>query len=166
MATKRKRAGAPKSWRETVAWSLDWEEGHASLEHAVDGLAASLRGKRPAGSPHSVWELLDHIRRTQADLLEFLTNADYVALEWPREYWPPAEQVPTPRQWSESLGAIKRDRQALQRLATRGPRDLTKPVPWGEGQTYLRTILLAADHTAYHVGQIVLVRKLLGAWKG
>ena len=165
MATKRKRAATPKSWRETVAWSLDWEQGHASLEHAVDGLAASLRGKRPTGSPHSVWELLDHIRRTQADLLDFMTNADYVAPDWPLDYWPSPEQTPSPKQWSECLAGIKRDRRALQQLATRGPRDLTKRVPWGEGQTYLRTILLAADHTSYHVGQIVLVRRLLGAWK-
>jgi len=157
-------ANAGEAWRAIVASSLDWQEAHASLEAAAAGLPAELRGRRPDGLPHSPWELVEHVRRTQADLLAFMANAAYTAPAWPDDYWPAGPLPPTADAWEESLAAIRRDREGLQALAGRADIDLTARIPWGEGQTYLRTILVAVDHAAYHVGQLVLVRRLLGAW--
>ena len=154
-----------QDWRTIVAASLDWEQAHAKLEGAVKGLAASLRGQRPAGYPHSAWELLEHIRITQGDLLDFCRNPDYEeTLAWPQDYWPPTPAPPAPEDWDKSIADYRRDREALARFTTETKTDLTDKIPRGTGQTYLRTILVAVDHASYHVGQIVSVRRLLGAW--
>lgn len=152
------------SWRGILGKALGWGEAHATLDAATNNLAHALQGTRPNGLPHSAWELLDHIRRTQADLLHFMTSRDYVAPEWPREYWPDSPTPPNARSWDDCLAQIARDRAALTKLAERSTLDLTSRIPWGDGQTYLRTLLLAFDHESYHVGEIVIVRRLLGAW--
>jgi hypothetical protein len=154
-----------KDWRAIVASSLGWEEGHASLDNAVKGLAPSLRGQRPDGYPHSPWELVEHIRITQYDLLDFCRNPDYVEkLEWPHDYWPSSPKPPNADAWDRSIADYGRDREELARFTRETDIDLTSKIPHGKGQTYLRTILLAVDHASYHVGQIVSVRRLLGAW--
>ncbi len=158
-------AEATKGWRDIVASSLDWEQAHVKLEHALDGLPAQLRGVRPEGLPHSVWELLEHIRLAQADLADFMEDPHYQAAEWPAGYWP-AGPEPTDAEWDGAVAAIARDRARLQALATKPELDLTARIPWGEGQNYLRTLLVALDHESYHVGEIVLTRRALGAWKG
>jgi uncharacterized damage-inducible protein DinB len=155
---------AHPDWRAIVASSLDWEQAHVRLDGAVAGLDPKLRGRRPDGLPHSVWELLDHIRRTQRDLLDFMTAQNYHEAKWPEDYWPPTPAPPSDAAWDECLAAIKRDTDALARFTTATQLDLTSKIPHGTGQTYLRTVLVAVDHTAYHVGQIVSVRRLLGAW--
>jgi uncharacterized damage-inducible protein DinB len=156
---------AEQDWRTIVASSLDWEQAHAKLESAVKNLALPLRGQRPAGYPHSVWELLEHIRITQRDLLDFCVDPNYKEkLEWPRDYWPPTPAPPTPDAWEKCIADYRRDREALARFTTETKIDLTTRIPHGTGQTYLRTILVAVDHASYHVGQIVSVRRLLGAW--
>lgn len=167
MAARQKKTpsrGAP-AWRKIVSKAIDWDEGHASVDAAARALAPALRGKRPDGLPHSAWELLDHIRRTQADLLEFMTNKSYVAPNWPVDYWPTPNEQPSASAWTKCLAAIHDDRERMKRLATRGSVDLTSAIPWGGGKTYLRSILVAIDHTSYHVGQMIIVRRLLGAWK-
>ena len=151
-------------WQSIVASALDWEQAHASLDHAIEGLPADLRGRRPEGFPHSAWELLEHIRITQLDLLEFCRNADYQELPFPDGHWPSTPAPKTDRDWDESLVGIHRDREAFKAFAVEPGRDLTAKIPHGTGQTYLRTIVAAVDHTSYHVGQIVAVRRLLGAW--
>jgi uncharacterized damage-inducible protein DinB len=154
-----------KDWRAIVASSLGWEEGHASVDSAAKNLAPALRGERPTGYPHSPWELVEHIRITQSDLLDFCQNADYVEeLEWPRDYWPASPKPPSSDAWDKSLAAYKRDREAFARFTTETDLDLTAKILRGKGQTYLRTILLAVDHASYHIGQLVAVRRLLGAW--
>jgi uncharacterized damage-inducible protein DinB len=153
-----------EAWRRIVASSLDWEQAHASLEHAIEGLAPELRGKRPANFPHSAWELLDHIRATQHDLLEFCTNENYHEPKWPDDYWPKAPAPNDDAAWNDCVTSIHHDTKALAEFATNDPRDLTARIPHGSGQTYLRTVLVAVDHTSYHVGQIIAVRRLLGAW--
>jgi hypothetical protein len=154
-----------KDWRAIVASSLGWEEGHASVESAAKNLAPALRGERPTGYPHSPWELIEHIRITQSDLLDFCQNPDYVEeLEWPRDYWPASPKPPSSDAWDNSIAGYKRDREAFARFTTETDLDLTAKIPRGKGQTYLRTILLAVDHASYHVGQLVGVRRLLGAW--
>jgi uncharacterized damage-inducible protein DinB len=151
-------------WRGIVAQSLGWDQAHATLEHAVERLPAQLRGAVAEGFPHSVWELVDHIRRTQKDLLEFCTNPAYEELKWPDDYWPSDHEPPSDKAWTETLSAIRKDRIELEKFTTDTDIDITARIPHGSGQTYLRTVLLAVDHASYHIGQIIAVRRLLGAW--
>jgi len=154
-----------EDWRAIVASSLGWEHAHVSVESAVKDLAPALRGQRPDGYPHSPWELVEHIRITQHDLLDFCQNPQYVEkLEWPHDYWPATPKPPSADAWDKSIAEYKRDRKAFARFTTQTDFDLTAKIPRGTGQTYLRTILLAVDHASYHNGQIVSVRRLLGAW--
>jgi uncharacterized damage-inducible protein DinB len=158
------KENAADPWRAIVAASLDWHEAHATFDDAVAGLSAELRGRRPGHYPHSAWELVEHIRLTQADLVAFMQNASYTALKWPDDYWPPEPAPSTEQAWDESITAVRRDREELRAITTSPTLDLTTKIPWGEGQTYLRTILVAVDHTSYHVGQLIAVRRMLGAW--
>ena len=160
----KKEAEVTAPWRTIVASSLDWREAHATFDDAIAGLSAELRGRRPEHYPHSAWELVEHIRMAQADLIAFMQNASYAAPKWPDDYWPPTPAPPTARTWDESIAAVLRDRAELKAIATRSTLDLTATIPWGGGQTYLRTILVAVDHTAYHVAQLIAVRQMLGAW--
>ena len=153
-----------KSLRQQIARTLDWEDSHAGFESAVKGLPPELRGKVPKGLPYSPWQLVEHIRITQADILEFSVAPKYKEKEWPKEYWPESAEPPSSTAWDESIAAVKRDRAKLAALAVDPQTDLTAPVPNGTGQTYLREVLLTADHTAYHVGELIVVRRLLGAW--
>jgi len=155
----------PAAWKAIVASSLDWEQAHVSFDRAVQGLPAALRARRPKGFPHSVWDLVEHIRIAQHDLLDFCTNPRYAeVLEWPDDYWPRPGATPSARAWQASLARIRRDRRALARLTTGFRGDLSARIPHGTGQTYLRTVLVAVVHTSYHTAQIVDVRRLLGAW--
>ena len=153
-------------WQAIVASSLDWDQAHATLDAALKGLAKEDRGKRPENYPHSVWELVEHIRIAQTDLLDFIRNPDYVHdLKWPDDYWPSAPEPSSEAAWKASLEKIASDKEALAEFTTSTATDLTEKIPHGTGQTYLRTILVAVDHAAYHIGQIVAVRRLLGAWE-
>jgi hypothetical protein len=154
------------SIRDHLARVLEWEEAHVSFDAAVDGIPAAKRGARAPGFEHSPWELLEHIRLAQEDILDFCVNATYVHTRtWPDDYWPDSPAPPDEAAWNASLEGYRRDRAALQGLA-RDAADLTALVPTGKGnQTYLRAVLLMADHTAYHVGQLVAVRRALGVWK-
>jgi uncharacterized damage-inducible protein DinB len=150
--------------REQLVRILDWEEAHAGFDKAVDGLPVDKRGARAPGFEHTVWQLVEHIRLAQADILDFCVNAKYVHnMKWPDDYWP-NDPSPADDAWTQSIAAIKRDRDQFKELA-RKTADLYALVPRGKGhQTYLRAILLLVDHNAYHVGQIVAVRRALGAW--
>ena len=151
--------------RQTIARALEWREAHAGFESAVEGLAPELRGRTAPGVPYSPWQLLEHIRITQADILEFCQSPKYKEKDWPKDYWPSVAEPPSAKAWEESIAAVKRDRAALAALTVDPEIDLTARVPNGNGQTYLREVLLVLDHTAYHVGELILVRRLLGAWK-
>jgi uncharacterized damage-inducible protein DinB len=151
-------------WRAHVAKLLDWEDAHVGFERAVKGMPASLRGVVPNGWQYSAWQLVEHIRIAQADMLEFSVSAKYKEKKWPDDYWP---KSPAPRSaggWTASIAQVRKDRKALQALATNPKIDLAAKIPHGTGQTYLRELLLVADHTAYHVGQIVALRRQLGNW--
>lgn len=161
-------AGAPatdRSIRELAGRLMGWSEAHVSLEEAVRGMPPEMRTLRPDGLPHSVWDLVEHIRIAQRDILEFCGDDSYQTREWPHDYWPdPGEDVDE-RRWSRAVAAIGEDREALRALLRDADRPLLEPVPHGEdNQTLLREVFLVADHTAYHVGQIVMVRKALGCW--
>jgi len=152
------------AWRGIVASSLDWEQAHASFDAAVKGLPPSRRGRRPRNYPHSAWELLEHIRLAQADLLAFMIDPNYSAPKWPDGYWPASAAPPSTAAWARSVKAVRSDCRRLRRFTQTAKLDLTKKIPWGNGQTYLRTILVAIDHMSYHVGQLIAVRILLDAW--
>jgi hypothetical protein len=150
--------------RDHIARLLDWGEAHATFDKAVAGLAEPLRGRTPEGVPYSPWQLVEHLRITQHDILDFCVNPDYRELAWPDDYWPASSAPPSPAAWNECLRRFREDRTQLQRLARDPALDLTARIPHGTGQTYLRELLLAADHAAYHVGELIVVRRLLGAW--
>ena len=150
--------------RKQIAHALDWGEAHATFDAAVDGLSPELRGRTPPGLPYSPWQLVEHIRITQADILEFCQSPKYKEKQWPKDYWPSSSEPPSGKAWDESVAAVRRDRAALAKLTTDAKIDLTARVPNGDGQTYLREVLLILDHTAYHVGELIVARRLLGAW--
>jgi DinB superfamily len=153
-----------KPLREHVANLLGWEDAHTGFDRAVANLPEPLRTRQPSGLPYSAWQLVEHIRITQYDILDFCINPDYQERTWPDDYWPSAQSRGS--EWDESIGQFHRDRLALEQLA-RNPRiDLESAIPHGNGQTYLRELLLAADHAAYHIGELIVVRRLLGAWRG
>jgi hypothetical protein len=144
---------------------LDWRDAHAGFDAAVEGLPERLRGTVPAGLPYSAWQILEHVRIAQWDILDFCVNPKYQEKTWPDDYWPRSPEPPSPAAWDDSIRRFKEDRAALQRLAMDPAIDLVARIPHGSGQTYLRELLLAADHTAYHAGELVVLRRLLGAWK-
>ena len=145
---------------------LDWEDAHVGFEKALAGIPAVMRGRTPAGLPYSPWQLLEHLRIAQHDILDFCRNPNYRELEWPNDYWPASPAPSSDREWDEAIDRFRHDRAALQALATDPSVDLTARIPHGSGQTYLRELVLVADHTASHVGELVVVRRLLGIWPG
>lgn len=152
------------NWRAIVASALDWEQSHVKIDGALEGLAAELRGVRPPGLPHSIWELVEHIRRMQRDLFLFCSSNAYVPPKSGADYWPATPAPESESAWRDSLAGIREDRAKFATWTVETSVDLTERIPHGSGQTYLRTVLVAVDHTAYHVGQIIWARRLLGAW--
>lgn len=150
--------------RDHVAKLLSWEEAHVGFDAAIADIPPEIRGRQPSRL-HSPWQLLEHLRMAQHDILDFCRNSNYKEMRWPDDYWPPAPAPPSAAAWDRSIEQFRKDRKALQRLAADPKIDLEARIPHGTGQTYLRELLLTADHSAYHVGQLVLVRRLLGAWK-
>jgi uncharacterized damage-inducible protein DinB len=143
---------------------LDSKDAHATFDAAVTGIPPKLRGVVPTGWEYSAWQLVEHLRLAQEDILKFCVAASYHEKKWPEEYWPRKPAPPDAAAWKASIAGFRRDRKALQQLA-RNPRiDLAAIVPNGTTQSYLREILLVADHNAYHVGQLVALRKQLGVW--
>lgn len=147
--------------RQHLGRALEWDEAHLTLEESLRGLPADRRGKKPRGFAHSPWELVEHIRLAQRDLLEFCRNGRYVAGKWPEDYWPKSPAPPSPRAWKASLEAVAADRKDFQEFVATTP-DLFAEIPGHAGKTILRSVLLAIDHTSYHVGQLLMARKLLG----
>ena len=155
---------ADKALRAQMVKLLGSGEAHVDFTHAAKGIPPRLRGVVPEGGEHSAWQLVEHMRIAQADILEFCVTAKYKAKKWPDDYWPKSRAPRNASAWTASLAAIRRDRQTLQRLAKNPGIDLFAAIPHGTGQTYLREILLVADHDAYHIGQLVALRRRLGIW--
>ena len=137
---------------------------HATFEQAIESVAVEKRGERVAGQPHTLWRLLEHIRLATWDILEFSRRADHVSPAWPDGYWPATDAPPDEAAWERSIEAVRADLEAFAALVDDESSDLFAPFPWGQGQTLLREALLIADHNAYHVGQMVLLRQQLGIW--
>ena len=153
-----------RSLRKHLIALLDWKDAHVGFDAVVAGLSADVLGARPASLPYSPWELLEHLRLAQRDILDFCRDPSYSAPSWPADYWPPTPGPPAPGAWETSVAAFRDDRLALERMAGDPKVDLFATIPHGEGQTYLRELLLVADHNAFHLGELVVVRRLLGAW--
>ncbi len=137
---------------------------HLDFDSAVKGLPVELRGAKPDGQPHTPWRLVEHLRIAQGDILEFSRRSEHVSPAWPEGYWPATGEPPGDDAWEASVTAFRRDLQAMCDLVNDPASDLFAELPWGDGQTLLREALLVADHNAYHVGQIVALRSLLGDW--
>jgi hypothetical protein len=144
---------------------LNGGNAHADLDAAIARLPVKLRGVKAQGCPHTAWQMLEHIRIAQWDILEFSRNRKHVSPKWPDGYWPKTAAPASAAAWSKSVRAVRADLAAMVKLVNSKKTDLFKPILRGDGQTFLREALLLADHNAYHVGQLVLLRRLLGAWK-
>ncbi|HEY6548458.1 MAG TPA: DinB family protein [Vicinamibacteria bacterium] len=151
--------------REQLVELLTGGHAHLTVDKALRGLDPEARGKRPAEGLHSVWEELEHMRRAQEDILRYTLDAAWKSPAFPEGYWPERPR-PAEMEWKASVKAFRADLDEVVALARDEERDLTARLPHGEGRTYLRQVLLVADHNAYHLGQIVQTRKLLGAWRG
>ena len=151
--------------REQVIKLLAGGQAHVTFEDVVKNFPAKLRGVKPKGAPHTGWELLEHMRIALWDILEFSRDAKHVSPSWPQGYWPRTQKPPSDAAWKKSVAAIRKDLAAMQKLVGSPKTDLNAKIPHGTGQTILREALLVADHNAYHIGQLLLVRRLLGAWQ-
>lgn len=172
-STKKKSTRKPKptttdhdrSLRQHLVDLLAGGNAHAKYQDVVKDFPVELRGQKAPGLPHSPWMLLEHLRLAQWDILEFSRSAKHVSPAWPAGYWPKTETPPDDAAWDKSIGQFRRDLKAMQDLVADPKSDLFAHIPWGDGQTILREALLAADHNAYHLAQLVDARRLLGAWK-
>ncbi len=153
-----------KAVREQLADLVQNSHAHAGFDASVKGFPWDKAGIAPPGLPHSAWQLLEHMRIAQNDILEFSRSADHVSPEWPEGYWPRSAGPASEAEWNRSVEAFHRDRAEFQRLLRDESQDLYRAFPWGEGQTLLREALLIVDHNSYHLGQLLLVRKALGLW--
>jgi len=136
-------------------------EAHVDLESELKDFPRELRGRKPPGAPHTPWQLLEHIRIAQWDILEFSRDAKHQSPKWPEGYWPNAEAPPDDKAWDKSVKTVLEDLQSMADLASDPKRDLVAKIPHGDGQTLLREALLVADHNAYHLGQLVMLRRIL-----
>ncbi len=155
---------ADQSLRKQLIELLKGGNAHATFDEAVAGFPSELRGKKVKGLPYSAWMLLEHMRIAQWDILEFSRNPKHESPGFPDGYWPKEDAPPSESAWENSLNMFRRDLEAMQKLVSDPKSDLHKPFPWGDGQNLLREALLVADHNAYHLGELVLLRRLLGAW--
>lgn len=154
-----------KILRKNLLELLAGGSAHLDFGKAVAKLAPKLSGGKPLGQPHTPWRLVEHMRIAQRDILEFCRNPKHNSPKWPDEYWPAGDAPPSGAAWKKSVEGFKADLNAMKRLVGDPKCDLFSPIPGGEGQTLFREALLVADHNAYHLGELVIVRRLLGAWE-
>ncbi len=154
-----------KALREQLAKLLDGGEAHAGWRDVLADMPENLRGVKLEGAPHTAWQLLEHMRIAQWDILEFSRDAKHVSPQFPEGYWPPTPAPPSAEAWEKSAKAFGRDLAEMKKLVSDSKTNLFERIAHGDGQTILREALLAADHNAYHLGQLVLVRKMLGVWR-
>ena len=152
--------------REHLLYLLRGGGAHLGFDDAIANLPVKLRGAKVSGVPHTPWRLLEHLRLAQWDILEFSRDPKHVSPSFPDGYWPEGDAPPDADAWDQSVAAVRADLKAMQDLVADPATDLFAIIPHGEGQTILREALLIADHNAYHLGQLVMLRRALGAWEG
>lgn len=150
--------------REQLIELIRGGNAHVDYKKALEDFPGELRGKRPKGSPHTAWQLLEHMRIAQSDILEYSRDAGHKSPNWPEGYWPETPEPPDPKAWDRTVNGFCEDLRAMCKLVKDEGSDLYAPLPNGSGHTLLREALLVADHNAYHLGQLVLLRRMLGAW--
>ena len=150
--------------RDHLLYLLQGGGAHAKFEEVVADFPEKLRGKKMDQLPYTAWMLLEHMRLAQWDILEFSRNAKHVSPDFPSGYWPKQDAPPTAQAWDDSIKTFRKDLKEMESLVKNPETDLYAPFQWGDGQTALREALLVADHNAYHLGQLVTLRRLLGAW--
>ena len=153
-----------KVLRDQLVKFLTGHGAHLDFEKAISDFPLKLRGKKVQGIPYSAWGLLEHLRISQWDILEFSRDPNHVSPEWPKGYWPVGDALPNEKEWDKSVEAFRKDLKAMQDLVEDPKTDLFSPIPHGDGQTILREALLIADHNSYHLGQLIMIRRALGAW--
>ncbi|MGB9233123.1 MAG: DinB family protein [Terriglobales bacterium] len=164
LAISARRSAAPpdKSVREQVLYLLGGGGAHVDFDHALGDWPVQLAGVKVANFPHTAWMLLEHMRIAQWDILEFSRNPRHASPSWPEGYWPTTEAPPSEKAWEDSAIAYKKNLRAMEQLVANSRTDIFAKLPWGDGQTILREALLVADHNAYHLGQLVTLRKCIG----
>jgi hypothetical protein len=166
-AEAKKTASESEELRTQLVALLDGGQAHATFADAVKDFPAKLRGVVPEGLPYSAWQILEHLRIAQRDILDFSAppTGGYQPMAWPDAYWPKSAAPVSPEAWERSIAAIEGDLEKFKKLIVKPGADLAKPFLWGTGQNLLREALLIADHNAYHIGELVVVRRLLSCWK-
>lgn len=144
---------------------IETSHAHVTLQDALTSLPEEARNAKPSGVPYSIWQLVEHMRIAQADIVDFSASADYPVLDWPKDYWPDDSETATNEAWDATLEQLEEDKQRFFELLRNPDSDLFAPFPWGDGQTLFREALLISDHNAYHVAEIVVIRRLLGNWR-
>ena len=160
------KSNPDQSLRDHLLYLLSGEGAHAKFEDVIDEFPEKLRGGKMKDFPHTAWMLLEHLRIAQWDILEFSRNGKHKSPDFPSGYWPKTEAPPSAAAWNKSVRDFQSDLKAMKDLVANPKSDLHAPFPWGDGQTLLREAMLVADHNSYHLGQLVTLRRMLGAWKG
>lgn len=145
---------------------LKGDHAHTSFDAAVRDFPFPMAGRRIEGLPYTAWQILEHLRIAQWDILDFSRNPGYIYIKWPDDYWPKDEAPANASAWEKCLAAFRSDLKAMQELVANPATDLFAKIPWGEGQTILREAIVLGNHNSYHIGQLVLLRRLLGTWRG
>ena len=151
--------------REQLIELLRGGGAHLTFDEAIADLPPELRGGKPPGQPHTPWRLVEHMRIAQHDILQFSRKEKHKSPKWPDEYWPRGDAPGSPGEWDAAVRQFRADQNAMQQMVSNPATDLLAPIPHGAGQTIFREAMLLADHTAYHLGQLIIVRRLLGAWE-
>lgn len=156
--------GSDKTVRSLLLEQLEGRNAHVDFKQAVQGLTFKQAGIRVEGVPHTIWELIEHIRIGQDDIIEFCNNPDYEALDWPDDYWPEESKPESQEQFEKSIQAVQEGIEEMGELIRNSQNNVQEVFLHGDGQTLFREAMLIVDHNAYHIGQIVLIRRLLGSW--
>ena len=154
-----------QSLRKHLIQLLDGGHAHATFEQVINDFPAKYRGEIPSGLKHSGWMLLEHMRISQWDILNFSRNPKYKEMKWPADYWPTSASPANAVEWEKSIQSFQADLESMKELVNDSKTDLFAKIPWGDGQTVLREAMLVADHNSHHLGQLIDVRRALGIWK-
>lgn len=154
-----------QSLRKHLIELLDGAQAHATFDKVIADFPPRFRGEIPKGLPHSAWMLLEHLRISQWDIIDFCGNPKYKEMKWPEEYWAKTPSPPEPSAWDQSVKAFRDDLEAMKKIVKDPKTDLFAKIAWGDGQSILREAMLIADHNSHHLGQLIDVRRALGIWK-
>jgi hypothetical protein len=150
--------------RNHLVWLLQGGDAHMTFREVISGFPLDRINELFPNGTYSAWALLEHLRITQWDILDFITNSDYKSLQWPKEYWPAQDKQATPEDWHTTIAKFEKDQKALVRIVEDPKTDLYSPIAHGTGQTILREVLLVGDHNAYHIGEFAIMRQVMGTW--